>query len=305
MNGVDFQEFDDASFTQFRRHLLRAKWGGEQHRAFLRAVRNGEDFLRNIRAKVDTQGSLKPPLCPDRLTESEFKQPPGTTEEALYKAWSSLTPRVACRTSFWANLTCRHIEHGRIQAAYLAGNGGGGASGAQRIDRLLHDNGDSEAQAIRTCVLDVLRRLGGIREYRGNRSVYVNCPFARAWWRERLVSEVSGGDPELADKVREVVTRVTQTYWEELVVLVVSRNSVLGSSEVRNQFILSLAELFERYLGETPLRVARRLRATCQAIGVIQASRELSVLEVSELRELMDEVIEYYHNLGKAGGGDG
>ena len=30
------------------------------------------------------------------------------------------------------------------------------------------------------CVRTVLRRLGGLPEVRGNRSVYVDCPFARA-----------------------------------------------------------------------------------------------------------------------------
>ena len=292
MTGAVYQEFDDAAFSRFRRRLLRNKGGSEQ-REFLQAVRDDEEFLRVIQNAVVTQGSAEPVLCPDRLTESEFKQPPANTEEEMYSAWSSLTPRVACRTTFWANLTCCHIENGRIHAAYLAANGGPGAGGAERIDRVLHGDGESAAKPIDYCVRTVFRRLGGLPEARGNKSVYVDCPLARAWWRERLVAEVSKGDLDCAEDVRQV-TRVNQTYWEELVVLVVSRNSVLGSHEVRDTFILSLADLMARK-HRTPLRIAKNLRAACRMVGIIQASRELSVLEEGELRELMDDVVDLRH----------
>ena len=292
MTGEANQEFDDAALSRFRRRLLRTK-GGPEQREFLRAVRNDEEFLRVILTQVKIRGTSEPKLCPERLTESEFKQPPANTETDLYSAWSSLTPRIACRTTFWANVTIRHIENGRIRASYLAANGGPGAGGAERIDRVLQENGESAAKPIDACVRTVLRRLGGLPEARGNRSVYVDCPFARAWWRERLVSEVSQGDPDRADMVREV-TRVNQTYWEELVVLVVSRNSILGSRAIRDTFILSLADLLERK-PKTPLRLAKRLRSACRMVGFIQASRELSVLDQSELRALMDDVVRLQH----------
>ena len=291
MTGDNFREFDDASFTRFRRKLLRKK-GAPEQRGFLQVVRDDEEFLRVVRNSVGTDGSRDPYLCPNVLTESEFKQPPASTEADLYRVWLSLTPRVACRTTFWANLTCYHIENGRIRATYLAANGISGATGAERIDRVLKDESESAAKPIDDCVRTVLRRLGGLPD-RGNRSVYADCPFARAWWRERLVNEVSIGDADLADDIREV-TRVNQTYWEELVVLVVSRNSVLGSHEVRNTFIRSLADLFVRE-NETPLRKAKKLRAACRMIGTIQASRELSVLEEGELRALMDDVVQSQH----------
>ena len=197
MTSEAYQEFDDAALTRFRRRLLRTKGGSEQ-REFLRAVRDDEEFLRIIRNSVTRQGSRDPALCPERLTESEFKQPPANTEADLYNAWSGLTPRIACRTTFWAYLTFRHIEEGRIRGSFLAANGGPGATGLERIDRVLQAEGESAAKQIDSCVRTVLRRLGGLPEARGNRSVYVDCPFARAWWRERLVNEVSHGDPERA-----------------------------------------------------------------------------------------------------------
>ena len=302
MTGADYQEFNDAALTRFRHRLLRTK-GGPEQREFLRAVRTDEEFLRVIRNGVTTQGSRKPTLCSERLTESEFKQPPANTEKDLYSAWSSLTPRIACRTTFWANLTIRHIEKGRIQGSFLASNGGPGTTGAERIDRVLQEMGESAAKPIDRCVRTVLRRLGGLPEARGNRSVYVDCPFARAWWRERLVSEVSHGDPDRAAKVREV-TRVNQTYWEELVVLVVSRNSVLGSRVARDTFILSLADLLERE-STTPLRKHICLRAACRMVSIIQASRELSVLDSAELQTLMNHIVQRQHEHWSAREADG
>ena len=260
-----------------------------------RAVRNDREFVRIVGEEVDVRGAVEPTLCPDPLTESEFKQPPSTTEQELHNAWSGLTPRVACRTTFWAHLTFRHVKSGRIKATHLAADGRA-LGGAERIDRVLQEEGDGAAMAIDRCVRTVLRRLGGLPEARGNKSVYVDCPFARAWWRERLVGEVSNEDPDLAGNVREV-TRVNQTYWERLVVLVVSRNSVLGSRTVRDQFVLSLAELFENQ-PNTPLRKANNLQAACRMIGIIQGSRELSVLEKCELRTLMDDVVRLHHGHG-------
>jgi hypothetical protein len=109
-----------------------------------------------------------------------------------------------------------------------------------------------------------------------------------------LIHEVSKGDQECTEDVREV-TRVNQTYWEELVVLVVSRSSVLGSHEVRDKFILSLANLMAED-PSTPLRTAKNLRAACRTVGVIQGSRELSVLEEGEIKGLMDHVVQLHHN---------
>ena len=295
MNGEDLQEFDDASFSRLRRKLLRSK-GSTDQRAFLEAVRNDDAFLQVFKDEVVTQGSGKPQLSPEILTENEYKHPPVSTEVALYNAWEGLTPRIACRTTFWANLTCLHIENNRINAAYLAANGNIGSTGIERIDRALSSNGDESSKPIDECVRTVLRRLGGLPEARGNRSVYVDCPFSRAWWRERLVAEVSDGNPDMIPNVREV-TRINQTYWEELVVLVVSRNSVLGSRKVRDLFILMLANLISRETN-TSLRVANNLRTACRMVGAIQASRELSILDHNELLELLELVVNTHHEQG-------
>ena len=293
MSGPNYKEFVDADYTRFRSSLLRTK-GGQRQREFLEATRNNTDFLELVRGHTETDGSEEPPLCLDRMTENEFKDPPRSTEVDLYKAWTKLTPRMACRTTFWASVTCRHIENGRINAVYLATNGGTLPGGAERIDKVLQADEAEAAKPIDDCVRAILRRLGGLPEARGNRDVYVGCPLARAWWREHLVAEISQGNEDLADQVREV-TRINLSYWEELVTLVVSRNSILGSHVLRNAFILSLTNLLERE-SRTPLRIAKELRRACRTIGVIQASHEMSVLEGDEIQTLMDDIVKAHHD---------
>ena len=134
------------------------------------------------------------------------------------------------------------------------------------------------------CVRTVLRRLGGLPEARGNRSVYVNCPLARAWWRERLVAEVATNEGEgLEREIRAVVHPESQQYWEDLVTFVVSRNSVFGSVEVRNILIRTLAKVLDEN-PRSPLRTADELKRVCRSVSSIQASFELSVVPPEDVK---------------------
>ena len=191
-------------------------------------------------------------------------------------------------------MTQRHIEEGRIESSFLAANGGGTVTGSQRIDASLRATGDNAASMLDGCVRTVLRRLGGLPEARGNRSVYVNCPLARAWWRERLVAEVAAADGEgLEWEIRAVVHPESQQYWEELVTFVVSRNSVFGSAKVRNILISTLARALAGDSG-SQLRTAEVLKRVCRTVSSIQASRELSVMPEEEITSIMSTVIGGY-----------
>ncbi len=233
----------------------------------------------------------------ERMSEAEFGNPPSDTERRLFEAWRGLTPRIACRTAFWGRVTFRHIEEGQIESSFLAANGGGNVTGAQRIDAALNAIGEEATRLLDGCVRTVLRRLGGLPEARGNRSVYVNCPLARAWWRERLVAEVAtGGGKGLEREIRAVVHPESQQHWEDLVTFVVSRNSVFGSAEVRNILIRTLAKA----LADDPrsrLRTAEGVRRVCRTVSSIQASRELSVMPPDDVARIMSEVV------GECGGG--
>ena len=289
MNSSDglFKELSDTEYAKFRKNLLRVK-GSERQKEFLGIVRDTDAFLDHV-SSIKTEGTIDAALATEPMTESEYKDPPPDTERALYVAWSSLVPAVACRTTFWANLTIEHIRAGRIQSAYLAANGGNLPGGAARIDFALDEKEGRGPKQIDECVRTVLRRLGGLREVRGNRSIYVDCPFARAWWRERITNQATSGDPRFASSVRAVL-RTNQTYWEKFIDRIVFRNSTFGSENIRSAFLRALAR-FVRTNPSSNLISSTGLQRLCRRVTTYQGARELSILSDTELDELMGEVI--------------
>lgn len=289
MSGVPgaVKELVDTDYTRFRRNLLREK-GSDRQREFLQSVRETSQFLDYV-ANLPTIGSLEADLAPYPMTESEFKDPPADTERELYASWSDVTPSVACRSTFWACLTLEHVRNRYLESVYLAANGGNLPGGAERIDVALNDATAQGSQRIDSCVRAVLRRLGGLPEIRGNRSVYVDCPFARAWWRERMVEQVARGDEEVAAQVRAVI-RISQTHWEKLVDRIVFRNSTFGSVNIRNAFLRALGQLLDSDPG-SGLWNSSTLQRICRRATAYQGSRELSILDDDELDELMQTVV--------------
>ena len=282
------RQFQDIAYTRFRRALLKTK-GSDKQRHFLEHVRDTDSFV-TLMSEIETIGTLDMDLTPWPLTESEYKDPPVDTERGLYKSWSRITPAVACRSTFWGCLTLEHIRHGRIQSTYLAANGGSLPGGAERIDLALQNSTARAPKLIDSCVRTVLRRLGGLPEVRGNRSVYVDCPFARSWWRERMVREAARENPHVEVSVRAVL-RVHQTYWEKFIDRIVFRNSTFGAVNIRNAFIRALGH----HLAADPssnLRETTTLQRLCRRATAYQGSRELSILRDEELDYLMRSIVE-------------
>ena len=287
MPRKSYREFEYEDLKQFRKKLIN-KRGSALQRQFLNAARNSADFVNFIERNVLTTGDNEFQLH-SPMTEREFIGSPPSTEEKLYDSWRGLTPNIACRSTFWTRVTLDQIRNNRIYSSFLAAeeNAGGGL---RRIDHLLQDTKKDVTQQVDSCVRTILRRLGGLPEVRGNRSVYVDCTFGRAWWRGCLVSEVVKDDIDLKEDVWNVL-QSSKTFWERLVSFVVSRNSTFGSTEIRKSLILSLAELSKKKQREVSLK-ATELEKVCRVIGSIQASRELSILPDEELRSIMREVVE-------------
>jgi len=305
-----YGELDDLSYSRFRRRLLVRK-GGTLQLSFLQAVREGNAaFLRHLSDIDRLAGEPAPPLpCP--LTEFEFGSPPWDTERDIFRRLEDLSPAVACRTAFWASYALDAIKREQIQAVYLAANGGNLGGGAARIDRAIHalgarvDPASTGAKRVDSCVRTVLRRMGGIPEVRGKRTVYVDCPFARAWWREWVVAEVADGDEDMARIVARLL-RLSQTYWEKIVDRIVSRNSTFGATEVRRAFLMRLALKVEEVrkpagkaarrgeaakVDASPLEKPKQLIRLCRRVSAHQGMRELSVLDPRMLDDLMEEVL--------------
>ena len=308
----DYRELRDTDYTSFRRKLLRKK-GSRSQVELLRAVRAGNSAFLDHMSHIGRDGDVLPPALTARLTEFEFRTPPADTELAVYRVLADLPPATACRSAFWASYTCDAIERDEIQTVYLAANGGNPVGGAARLDRVLRTHADGNPEAtdredgnkdepsqngrgatlVDSCVRTVLRRMGGIPEVRGKRTVYVDCPFARAWWRSWIVEEVADGDSDIARLIGNVL-RISQTYWEKIVDRVVSRNSTFGAAEVRRAFLLTLALEVESAREDVKVpRLAnpKHLIRVCRRVAAHQGMRELSLLSQPTLEELMVSVM--------------
>ena len=275
-----YEEFEDASYTALRQKLLRSK-GSTAQRQFLSCLRSSNEFSDWIRHQVKIEEGESLSILEEPLTESEFKEPPKSTEKRIFDAWESISPAEACRATFWGFVILRHIEEGRIKSFYLAANGGALMGGLERIDRVLKEGNEKEVDRV---VRAVLLRLSGLPE-RGKRSVYENCPFARAWWRGYLAREICEQTDAESKNVVKVLT-VSQSYWVRLINLVVSKNAVLGDVKVRTALIWALSD-FINDEGEKYLFYDKVLGRIERLIGIRSAWQELGVFSIEELKKIM------------------
>ena len=222
-------ERDPEAYTRLQHRLLRNK-GSRLQIDFLEAARDKTSFLEFMDAHdVVTIGDRTVDLFGGALTEQSFKEPTEGQERTAWEKWAEVPPRTACRTSFWAEVTLRHVEAGRIEEPYwLAANGGKNESGEERIDRALAERGEKRAKLLDDCVRTAFRRMSGLPLARGNRSVFVNPSFGRAWWRERLVARISGREGVENRTALLDVVRCSQEYWERLVAMIGSTSATRG-----------------------------------------------------------------------------
>ena len=144
-----------------------------------------------------------------------------------------------------------------------------------------------------------MRNLSGLPEARGNRSVYVDCPFARAWWRQRLVTRVLGHGDTVPNSAVRYVVRINKGCWERLTTLIVSRNSVFGSDIVQDALVASLAKFLDAE-PDSPLRTQQHLGAALRRMSAVTAGRELGILDFAELMDLATELLQQQHRISTA-----
>ena len=283
-----YSAFRDDDYTSLRKDLLRAK-GKNLQVEFLEATRDSQSFIAWMKQRIRLKDEGEPfDLWADLLSEAEYKEPPKSVEKELFEKWQNVTPAQASEETFWGHVTLQHIKEGIIEAPYLAANGGNLPGGLERIDKALKEK---QEQAIDSIVRTILRRLGGLPEARGSKSVYVNCPFARAWWRGYVTGEICRKTGADYDKVVKTLT-VTSTYWDQLIVLIVSRNSVLGDSNVRTALVWALSELVEgkdEDKNKKQLFQVETLEVICRKIGIRSAWQELGVFSIEDLKQIMEQ----------------
>ena len=279
-----YRELNDTDYSRLRKSLTDEKGSGLQIE-FLHALRDNDEFIDWFEDKVGTEeAGTDFDLVTGNLSEHEFKEPTKEVEEELFEKWESIiTPAQACRSTFWGYITLRHLKEGKIKSFYLAANGGTLPGGRERIDKALKSDQSSDMDAI---VRIALRRFSGLPEARGNRTVYVDCPFARGWWRFHIAKKVSGITNADFDKVVDVL-RINQAYWESLVSSIVSRNSVFGDEKIRAALIWALSD--KKGSKNSSHFTSKGLDKIIKRIGVRIAWQELAVFSPEELKRLLEQ----------------
>ena len=291
ITSLGYQELDPGQYYQLQRKLIERK-GDDRQREFLKALKDNDLFVAWIESQVPTNEGRKLPTFDGPLTESCFKEPTADREARMHDLWRDAPLRTACRPSFWASVTLEHIREGKItEATWLAANGRDTETGEERIDCALSKAGDAGNKLVDDCVRTVFRRMSGLPAARGNRSVFVDSTFGRGWWRERIVATILRRDDDVAERESLLdVVRVNQTYWEELVTMIVSRGSVFGTDDIQAALIHTLAQRFQGNL-KTPLKDYKALRPVRQGFSNLAASREISVLPFSEICGIVDDLL--------------
>lgn len=273
-----YREFNGEDYTALRKKLLKEK-GSAFQKEFLDVLKDNDQFIHFIEEQVKIEKDGEDfELLSDKRSESEFKRPPAAAEKELFQKWGAITPAQACRATFWGYMTLRHIKEGKINAHFLAANGGTLPGGLERIDAAL-SSGDEKS--IDSIVRAALRRLSGLPEARGNRTVYVDCPFARTWWRGHIAQQVCETTDADLEKVIDIL-RFSQGYWEKLIESVVSKNSVFGDIKIRAALIWALSERDDKGNVDT-------LNSTIKQIGIRLAWQELAIFEPVDLKIIFEK----------------
>ncbi len=118
----DSREVNREDYDRLQTALLKEK-GGDAQREFLKAVKDNGEFLDFMNEKIRMTDGDSLPLFDGPLTEASFKEPTTDQERRMYEVWRDVTPRTACRVSFWAGITLGHIRAGKIaEVSWLASN---------------------------------------------------------------------------------------------------------------------------------------------------------------------------------------
>ena len=285
-----FRRYREAPYRGRQKALLQVK-GGPLQEEFLESVRDREAFVEYMSA-LPTAGTQEVPLWEEPISEADFRALPAELELSLYRRWAHVPADVARRSGFWGYVTTRHIAAGRIDSTHLTATAQ--LPNASAIDLALAEGAPKK---IDRCVRDALRRMGS-KPARGRRSLYADCMFGRAWWRERLVEEATS---ELADGVRALFRISGKSLWEKLIARLIDKDgvSVFGPldtpNDVRGALFLALAGHLAERPG-SPLAQRHQLKHLFREIATYQGTSGLGPAEDPELVRVIGALVE---NSGK------
>ncbi len=286
-NGsTPYRQFREEAYRARLKALLEVK-GGPLQKDFLEAIRDRRTFV-DYMSTLPANGTREVPLWGESISETDFRTLPPELELRLYRLWAHIPANVARRPGFWGYLTTCHVEAGRIDSTHLTATSR--LLGASAIDQAMADDTPLK---IDRCVRTALRRMGGLPPARGRRSVYVDCMFARAWWRERMVEEATS---EAADRVRALFRISGKSLWEELIARLIDKDgvAVFGSLDAPNDARSALLLALARHLAGRPkssLSQPHQLRRVFEKVATYQTTPGLGPAADPELAELVRALV--------------
>ena len=281
-----YRRFREAPYRERLKALLEVK-GGPLQKEFLEAVRDRRAFVDYMSA-LSADGTREVPLWGETISETDFRALPAELELSLYRRWAHIPADVARRSGFWGYVTTCHIAAGRIDSTHLTATNQ--RPRASAIDRALAEDTPIK---IDRCVRNALRRLGGLPPARGHRSVFVDCMFGRAWWRERMVEEATS---EIADGVRALFRISSKSLWEELIARLIDKDgvSVFGPldapTDARRALFLALAR-HHTERSSPPLPEPQQVRRVVQQIATYQGTPGLGPATDPELAKVIKALV--------------
>ena len=252
----------------------------ERQQALYEAVDSGPVVLaRHLRTElgIPETEAIDAPTLPTMLSASEFRNPTFEYERKLAPDWAGrILPREAAQPLFWTRCHIDWLERGYLSNKTDEALTGKLTSGARE---------DSTENGAR----NLLRRLGGLPVVRGKRSVLMDCPLSRAWWRNRLAQHIAASsDGKFTADAAHRVLHASNDAWARLVGDAVDRITVMNSSRARGALLYQYRDASRDVGGIAPLELQRAARAMARE-GV---ALTFDVLDWSELLDLAAAAVE-------------
>ena len=289
------KRYDSIALRNFRRKAIVKKGDDFQHEILARIL-DSENFPSWLDEQINkpTEGNdiVFPSEC-KRLGAKEYIEFPETTMHIYYSVWEDIPLSDAATPGFWAYVTRQAIAEHKLASHDLVLSSKGSqpddSTGKNRIKEVLESvPGDKQSEDMDKLIRNFIRNLCGIYEVRGARSVYQDCPFARAWWQCYIAHKASPNDwpDQILPMLRE------KPVWEIVSDRMVSRLTVIGDVNIRNGIIWHLLEQKERKKDD--------IRDLLTRIGVMSGWCALGSFSSEEIKGKIAELFVSHNSNGNA-----